>query len=275
VVQQEKITVIQPHHGLRFINLRELWEYRELFWAFVVRDIKVRYKQTVIGALWAILQPLSTMVVFTFFFGQLAKIGSDGVPYPVFSYSGLILWTYFTGALTAASNSMLGASGLITKVYFPRVIIPLSATLTGLIDYLVAAIILAILLIYFGITPPLTILILPLLIAITWLLVSGIGMFLAAVNVKYHDVKYAVPFIIQLGMFFTPVIYPISIAPNFKTLLMLNPMTGIIEAHRAVILGNHPVNLSALGISIALTVAIFVGGALYFRSVEKYFADII
>jgi len=253
----------------------ELWAYRELLFAFVIRDLKVRYKQTVIGAVWAILQPLSTMVVFTFFFGTIAKINSDGVPYPIFSYSGLILWTYFTGALSAASNSMVGATSLITKVYFPRVIIPLSATLTGLVDYLVAATILAVLLVYYAITPPLAMLLLPFLVLLTWLLASGLGMFLAAVNVKYHDVKYAVPFFIQLMLFFTPVIYPISIAPNFKTLLMLNPMTGIIEAHRALILGNIPVNLTSLGISIIMTILIFIGGAIYFRSVEKYFADII
>jgi lipopolysaccharide transport system permease protein len=275
VVQQEPITIIEPHKGLRFINMPELWAYRELLFAFVIRDLKVRYKQTVIGAVWAILQPLSTMVVFTFFFGTIAKINSDGVPYPIFSYSGLILWTYFTGALSAASNSMVGATSLITKVYFPRVIIPLSATLTGLVDYLVAATILAVLLVYYAITPPLAMLLLPFLVLLTWLLASGLGMFLAAVNVKYHDVKYAVPFFIQLMLFFTPVIYPISIAPNFKTLLMLNPMTGIIEAHRALILGNIPVNLTSLGISIIMTILIFIGGAIYFRSVEKYFADII
>ena len=271
----EPITIIEPYKGLRFINLRELWSYRELLIAFVIRDLKVRYKQTVIGALWAILQPLSTMVVFTFFFGTIAKISSDGVPYPIFSYSGLILWTYFTTALTSASNSMVGATSLITKVYFPRVIIPLSATLTGLVDYLVAASILAVLLVYYAITPPLAILLLPFLVLLTWFLASGLGMFLAAVNVKYHDVKYAVPFFIQLMMFFTPVIYPISIAPNFKNLLMLNPMTGIIEAHRALILGNHAVNFTSLGISLVMTILIFVGGAIYFRSVEKYFADII
>lgn len=275
MVQQEPITIIEPHKGLRFINMPELWAYRELLFAFVIRDLKVRYKQTVIGAVWAILQPLSTMVVFTFFFGTIAKINSDGVPYPIFSYSGLILWTYFTGALSAASNSMVGATSLITKVYFPRVIIPLSATLTGLVDYLVAATILAVLLVYYAITPPLAMLLLPFLVLLTWLLASGLGMFLAAVNVKYHDVKYAVPFFIQLMLFFTPVIYPISIAPNFKTLLMLNPMTGIIEAHRALILGNIPVNLTSLGISIIMTILIFIGGAIYFRSVEKYFADII
>lgn len=275
MVQQEPITIIESHQGLRFINFKELWQYRELFWAFVIRDLKVRYKQTVIGVLWAILQPLTTMVVFSFFFGTIAKISSDGVPYPIFSYSGLILWTYFTGALTAASNSMVGASNLITKVYFPRVIIPLSATLTGLVDYAVAASILAVLLVYFSILPPLAILTLPLLVILTWFLASGLGMFLSAINVKYHDVKYAVPFIIQLGLFFTPVIYPISITPNFKWLLMLNPMTGIIEAHRAVILGSHAVNYLSLGISVLMTIIIFFFGALYFRSVEKYFADII
>lgn len=275
MVSGELLTHIAPTHGLRLLNFSELWQYRELFWAFVIRDLKVRYKQTLIGGLWAILQPLSTMVVFSIFFGTIANISSEGVPYPIFSYAGLILWTYFTTSLTASSNSMVGASSLITKVYFPRIIIPLSATLTGLVDYAVSSLVLALLLIYYSIIPPLSIAFLPLLIILTWILVSGIGLFLSALNVKYHDVKYVVPFFIQLMLFFTPVIYPISIAPNYKHLLLLNPMTGIIEFHRGIILGNVALNWVGLGISALITLIIFVGGALYFRSVEKYFADII
>lgn len=269
------LTIIGAGKRWRFIDFRELWQFRELLYAFVVRDLKVRYKQTLIGVLWAILQPFATMVVFSFFFGTIAKIGSEGVPYPIFSYSGLILWTYFTAALTNASNSMVGAAGLITKVYFPRVVVPISATLTGLVDYFVAFIILLAMLVFFRVAPPLGIIFVPFIVLLTCLLVVGMGLWLSALNVKYHDVKFAVPFFIQLMLFFTPVIYPISIAPTFKNLLMLNPMTGIIEAHRALILGNHSVNLVALGISTIVTILIFVSGVIYFRSVERYFADII
>lgn len=269
------LTIIGAEKRWRFIDFRELWQFRELLYAFVVRDLKVRYKQTLIGVLWAILQPFATMVVFSFFFGTIAKIGSEGVPYPIFSYSGLILWTYFTAALTNASNSMVGAAGLITKVYFPRVVVPISATLTGLVDYFVAFIILLAMLVFFRVVPPLGIIFVPFIVLLTCLLVVGMGLWLSALNVKYHDVKFAVPFFIQLMLFFTPVIYPISIAPTFKNLLMLNPMTGIIEAHRALILGNHSVNLVALGISTIVTILIFVSGVIYFRSVERYFADII
>lgn len=271
----EPITVIKAGKKLRFIDFKELWQFRELLQAFVVRDLKVRYKQTAIGVAWAILQPFATMVVFSFFFGTIAKIGSDGVPYPIFSYSGLILWSYFTTALTNASNSMVNSAGLITKVYFPRVIIPISATLTGIIDYGVAAVIVLGMLVYFHIVPPIGIVLVPLLVLLTCTLAIGMGLWLSAINIKYRDVKFAVPFFIQLMLFFTPVIYPVSIAPTFKNILMFNPMTGIIEAHRALILGNHPVNLLSLVVSIVITVIIFVSGAIYFRSVERNFADII
>lgn len=271
----EIIRIIEPKKGLRLIDFTELWEYRELFWAFILRDLKVRYKQTLIGALWAIIQPLSTMLVFSFFFGSVAKISSDGVPYPIFSYSGLILWTYFTTSLSSANSSMIGSSALITKVYFPRVIIPLASTLTGIVDYFISGLVLVILFLYFKIVPSPSIFLLPFIVFTTWILVSGLGMFLAALNVKYHDVKYAVPFLIQLMLFFTPVIYPLSIAPNYRGYLMLNPMTGIMEAHRALMLGNASVNLYLLGSSIIMSIIIFILGALYFKSVEKYFADII
>ena len=271
---QEKITIIKPKGKFQFIDLKEIWEFRELFWTFVVRDVKVRYKQTIIGGLWAILQPFLTMIVFSFFFGTILKISSNGVPYPIFSYSGLILWTYFTGAVTAASNSLIASSNLLTKVYFPRLIIPLSTTLLGLVDYTIAALLVSVLLIYFKITPTSAIIFVPLITIITWFLASGIGFWLSAVNVKYRDVRFAVPFFIQLLLFITPVIYPTSVAPRFKNLMMLNPMTGLIEAHRAMIL-NLPINSTSIMVSIFLTAIIFVSGAFYFKSVEKYFADII
>lgn len=271
----EKITIIEPKGRFQFIDWREIWEYRELFLTFVVRDIKVRYKQTFIGGLWAILQPFMTMIVFSFFFGNILKVPSDGVPYPIFSYSGLILWIYFTSAVSAASGSLIGSTSLITKVYFPRIIIPLAATMTGLVDYAISAVLLIGLLIYFQIAPSPFVFLIFGIALLTWILASGIGLWLSAINVKYRDVRYAVPFFIQLMLFFTPVIYPISIAPRFEKLLALNPMTGFIETHRALILGTGKFPLELFFIAIFITLVIFFSGAFYFKSVEKYFTDII
>lgn len=271
----ETKTVIRPSGKLQFLNLKEIWPYRELLFSFVKRDIQVRYRQTILGGLWAILQPFSTMVIFSFFFGHLAKISSGGVPYPIFSYAGLLLWTYFSNALTASSQSMIASISLITKVYFPRIIIPMASTMTGILDYLIASIVLVGLMLYYQIVPTIAILLVPLTVFLTWLLAMGMGFWLSAVNVKYRDVGYILPFFIQLMLFMTPVIYPTSIAPNFKYLLMLNPMTGIIDAHRAMILGNVPINWGGLGISVVLILIILISGSAYFKSVEKYFADII
>lgn len=270
-----KVTIIKPTGKLQFLSLKEIWPYRELLFTFVKRDIQVRYRQTVIGGLWAIIQPLSTMVIFSFFFGHLAKISGGGVPYPIFSYAGLLLWTYFTGAVSASSASMVASAALITKVYFPRILIPIAATMTGLLDYLVASVVLIGLMLYYQIMPTAQIFLVPLTLLLTWLLAMGIGFWLSAINVKYRDVGYILPFFIQLMLFVTPVIYPSSIAPNFKFLLSLNPMTGIIDAHRAMILGGLPIDWGALGLSAILVIIILFTGSAYFKSVEKYFADII
>lgn len=269
------ITIIEPQKKFAFPNLRELWLYRELLYSFVVRDLKVRYRQTVIGGLWAILQPLTTMVVFSVFFGTIAKIGSEGVPYPIFSYAGLLLWIYFSSSVGNGSNSLVGSAGLLTKIYFPRLIIPISAVIVGLVDYAIAFIVLGGLMWYYHIVPTVAMLGIPLLLLLTLLLSSGISFWLSAINVKYHDVRFVLPFFIQLMMFFTPVIYPISVAPNYRLILALNPMSGIVEAHRAMILGNQPINWELLGISALITLVIFITGGIYFRSVEKNFADII
>jgi len=242
---------------------------------FIKRDIKVRYKQTVIGGLWAILQPFLTMVVFTVFFGNMLKIESEGVPYAIFSYSGLLLWTYFTNSVSNASNSMITNSNLISKIYFPRILIPLSATLVGLIDYIIASIVVIGLMIYYQFLPKINIVFLPIIVFFTWMLAAGIGFWFSAINVKYRDVRYAVPFFIQLLIFITPVIYPVSIAGKYTWLLSLNPMTGFIEAHRAMILGHQIINVQLIGISIILTLLIFVTGLMYFKFVERYFADVI
>lgn len=270
-----KALIIKPSSPLRFVNVPELWRYRELLWAFVKRDIQVRYRQTVIGGLWAIIQPFSTMIIFSFFFGHLAGISGGGVPYPIFSYAGLLLWTYFTNAITSSSASMVASASLITKVYFPRILIPIAATMTGIVDYLVASCVLIGLMFYYHIMPTSMIFLVPLTLLLTWILAMGMGFWLSAINVKYRDVGYILPFFIQLLLFVTPVIYPSSIAPNFKFLLALNPMTGIIDAHRAMILGGLPINWGALGISAILAITILITGSAYFRSVEKYFADII
>lgn len=271
----DQITIIKPSGKLQFLNPRELWSYRELITSLVKRDIQVRYRQTIIGGLWAIMQPLTTMVIFSFFFGRLAGISGDGVPYPIFSYAGLLLWIYFTNAITSSSGSMVASAGLITKVYFPRIIIPIAATVTGLLDYLIASVVLVGLMLYYQIMPQPQILLAPLTLVLTWMLAMGMGFWLSAINVKYRDVGYILPFFVQLMMFVTPVIYPSSIAPNYKFLLSLNPMTGIIDAQRAIILGGSPINWQSLGLSALLVLVILLTGSAYFKSVEKYFADII
>jgi lipopolysaccharide transport system permease protein len=268
------VTVVKPKPKWMLFDFREIWRYRELLLAFVIRDIKVRYRQTIVGGLWAIAQPFTTMVVFSFFFGYIAKISSGGVPYPVFSYAGLVLWSYFTNSLTAASNSMVGNAGLITKVYFPRVIVPIAATVSGLLDYLVAFSIMFLLMVYFRVVPGVSIFLVPFVVLLTWFLSIGLGFWLSAINVKYRDVGYILPFFIQILLFATPIIYPVSIAPNFKWLLLLNPMTGIIETHRALILGN-PVPINELILSVIFTAVISIGGLIYFKRAERHFADII
>ena len=225
--------------------------------------------------MWAIIQPFLTMVVFTLFFGSVVKVPSEGVPYAIFSYSGLLLWTYFSNAITAASNSTVSNSDLISKIYFPRIILPISATIVGFLNYAIAFVIVFGMMIYFQFAPTLNILLVPVILFFTWLLACGIGFWLSAINVKYRDVRYALPFFIQLLLFMTPVIYPVSIAGDYEWLLALNPMSGFIQAHRAMIIGHQPINFQLLGISIVLTLFIFFTGLMYFKSVERYFADII
>ena len=271
----DDITIIKPSNGLLRIDFKEFYKYRELFFTLALKDVKVRYKQTIIGGLWAIIQPLMTMVVFTIFFGNVMKVPSDGVPYAIFSYSGLLLWIYFTNALSASSGSLLANAPLISKVYFPRLIIPLSSTLVGIIDYIIAFFIVFGLMFYYDFVPGIGLLLIPIIVFFTWMLASGIGFWLSAINVKYRDVQYVIPFFIQLLLFVTPVIYPISIAGKYTWLLMLNPMSGFIEAHRAMILGNQCINFNMIGISILFTLIIFITGIIYFKSVERYFADVI
>lgn len=270
------ITIIKPQSGWIRINFKELWRYRELFYIFTWRDIKVRYKQTVIGIVWAILQPFLLMVVFSTFFGGLAKIPSDNIPYPIFVFSGLIFWNYFSTALNNTSNSLIENENIIKKVYFPRLILPLSPSITPIIDFLIASVVFGGMLIYYHFTPTLIgIIILPLLMIISFLSAAGLGTFSAAINVRYRDIKYALPFFIQLLIFLTPVIYPATlIEQKYRWLLALNPMTGVIEAARAGIIGSGPVDFNLLAISGIISIIFFLFGIYYFRKTEKSFADI-
>lgn len=269
-------TVIRPKRLFHLSDLRELWNYRELLYFFSWRDLKVRYKQTFLGVLWSILQPFVTMVVFSFFFGKLAGIPSDGVPYPIFVYTGLLFWQFFSDALGETSNSLLANKAIVTKVYFPRLILPVSSVITKFIDFAIASVILIGMMFYYGYTPNLAgLLILPLLLALTFMSAIGLGLFLAAVNVKYRDVRYALPFFIQILLFVTPVIYPASIAGAYSKFLALNPMMGVIQSARAALLGTTPVNWSLIGVSAVVGAALLVFGVAYFKKTERYFADII
>jgi lipopolysaccharide transport system permease protein len=270
------ITIIKPSKGWSALNFRELFRYRELLYFLAWRDIKIRYKQTILGASWAVLQPFFTMIVFTIFFGKMAKIPSEGVPYPIFSYAGLLPWTYFANAVSLSGNSLVGSSNLITKVYFPRLYVPMGATLAGLVDYVIAITVLVAMMIWYRFVPRIEMLLLPMIMLLCLLASTGVGMWLSAMNVKYRDIKYTIPFLIQLWLFATPVIYPTSmLSEKYRWIMALNPMAGIIEAHRAMILGNKPIDWSALAISSSIIILIFVIGAFYFKRMERSFADVI
>ena len=269
-------TIIRPKKIFSLRDIKELWQYKELLYFLSWRDIKVRYKQTIIGGVWAIMQPLITMIVFTVFFGKLANMPSDNVPYPIFVYVGLLFWQFFSSALADTSNALVANQAIVKKVYFPRLLLPISTVITKFIDFIIASLILVGMMIYYKYTPSLEgILVLPLLLLITFFASTGAGLFLSALNVKYRDVRYALPFFIQLLLFVTPVIYPASIAGKFSWILAFNPMMGVIQTARAGLLHTTPINWTLLGISTIVCLAIFAIGLIYFKKVEKYFADII
>ena len=269
------IVVIQPSKSWVALNLRDLWQYRDLLYILTMRDIKVRYKQTLLGAAWAIIQPLFTMLIFTLFFGKLAGMPSDGIPYPLFAYAGLLSWTFFSNAVTNSGNSLVGNSNLITKVYFPRMIIPMSSVASGLLDFFIAFGLLVVLMFYYGAGLSINLLMLPVLVILTSLLAIGIGMWMSALNVKYRDIRYALPFLIQLGMFASPIIYPASLVPEkWRWLIWINPIAGQIEAYRSAFFGK-PFDWLALGVSTILTFAVLIYAAFMFKRMEKSFADII
>lgn len=276
MITMSRVTVIRPKKVLSLEDFKEIWRYKELLYFFVWRDLKVRYKQTAVGILWAIFQPFMAMVVFSVVFGKLAHMPSDGVPYPIFVYTGLLFWQFFSSSLGDVSNSLIGNQSIVTKVYFPRLILPLGAIATNLVDFFVASIVLIGLMFYYGFVPHLSgLLILPLLLIITFLAALGGGLFLASINVKYRDVRYILPYFMQMLLFVTPVIYPSSIAGTYAWILSINPMTGVIKAARAAVLGTEPINWFLLMLSGIAVSVLLVIGVVMFKKTERYFADII
>lgn len=271
----EQVTIIEPTQGWRLIDWKELWAYRELLYVLTMRDIKVRYKQTVLGFAWAIIQPFMMMVVFSVFFGQLAKIPSDGLPYPIFVYAGLLPWTFFANSISSSANSVVGSAHLISKVYFPRLIIPLSSVGSGLVDFAIATVILLLLMVYYGVSLTLNLLLAPILVADVVVTALGVGTCLSALNVAYRDFRYVVPFLVQFWMFATPVVYPATLVPReWQWALYVNPMAGAIEGFRSVFLG-RPFDVPGILISLTFAAIVFIAGIAYFEKVERRFADII
>ncbi len=258
------------------LSLREFFTYRELLYFLTKRDIKVRYRQTLLGGLWAILQPFLTMVVFSVFFGRMAKMPSDGIPYPIFVYAGLVPWLYFANAVTASGGSLVNNAQLVTKVYCPRLIIPTAACIAGLLDFFVAMTVLVVMMVYYQFLPGLEILLFPVLVGLTFLCAAGVGLWLSAANALYRDFRYVIPFLVQLWLFVSPVIYPVTLVnEKYRWILALNPMGGVIEAYKACLLGHVPINWALLGLSTTVILLILATGLLYFKTVEKTLADVI
>jgi len=269
------VTVIRPSRGWVPINFHELWHYRELLYFLTWRDLKVRYKQTVLGALWAIIQPVFTMVVFSLFFGRLAKVPSDGIPYPLFALSGLIPWQLFAYALTQSSNSVVANKNLVSKVYFRRLIVALAAVLSGLVDFGIAFGVLLVMFIFYGFVPNPALVMIPLAIILTIFSALAVGLWLSALNVRYRDVQYTIPFLTQLWMFATPIAYPASLIPaQFRVVYGLNPMAGVVECFRWGLFGQRAASFALIGLSSFVVLLAFLGGLAYFRRVEKTFADL-
>jgi lipopolysaccharide transport system permease protein len=270
------VILIKPSKGWVSLKLQELWEYRELLYFLVWRDVKVRYKQTVLGAAWAIIQPFFTMVVFSLFFGKLAKMPSDGIPYPLFSYAALVPWAFFANGLSQASNSLVGSSHLITKVYFPRLVVPISSVISGILDFALAFIVLLGMTLYYGIIPTFNVIWLPFLLLLAFVTALGVGMWFSALNVQFRDVRYVLPFLTQFWMFATPIVYPSSLLPEpWRTVYGLNPMVGVVEGFRWALLGTQTAPGPIVIVSSFASIAILIGGAFYFKRMEKTFADLV
>jgi len=274
--EKMKEIVLEPPHSWFNLHLNELWEFRELLYFLVWRDIKVRYKQTVLGATWAIIQPLFTMIIFSVIFGKFAKLPSDGIPYPVFSYTALLPWQLFSKALSDASGSLVNNQQFVTKIYFPRIFLPASSILSGVVDFMVALLVLFVMMWFYNIPVTLNILILPLLILFVLMTSMAVAMWLASINVKYRDVKYILPFLTQVWMYATPVAYSITLIPEeWRNLYALNPMVGVVEGFRWALLGQQTAVGPLIGVSIFIVIFLFVGGLIYFQRMELTFSDII
>ncbi len=268
--------IVRPQKGLVFVDFRELWEFRDILLAFVTKNISARYKQSLLGVTWVVLKPLINMAIFTVLFGKLAQFPSDGIPYPIFVFSGLLPWTYFSNALGAGTSSLVGNSGLISKIYFPRVMLPISSNISNLLDLGISLLVLFVLMLFYKIQLQIMIIFIPLLILALLLTALGPGLFFGALNVRYRDVGQIISFIIQAWMYLTPVLYPVSLIPEqYRLWAYLNPMTGITDAFRACMLGHTQVNALGLMISLTMSTVILISGLMYFKKTERTFADII
>lgn len=267
---------IRKRTNFQRIDIKEILQFRDFFRFLILRDIKVKYKQSILGMLWAIIRPFFMMIIFTLFLGKLAKIPSDGVPYPIFNYTALVAWTYFSSAITISSNSLVGASSLISKVYFPRLLIPLTPILAGLLDFIIAFIVVIPMMMLYNIHFTVMALILPILFFLMVLAATGVGLIFSALNAKYRDIQNIIPFLTQFWMFASPIVYPASLVPErYRMIYALNPMTGIIEGFRSALLGTIPFPTEMVLLSVAISIMIFLGGVLYFTQVERYLADVI
>ncbi len=276
----EQQVIIEKKRGLAALKLDDLWQYRELLYFLVWRDIKVRYKQTALGVAWAVLQPLFSMVVFSVLFGSLLKVPTGDVPYPIFSYAALLPWNYFAGSLTRSSTSVVNSAHLITKVYFPRLVIPISGVLAGLLDFAIAFVVLIGMMFYFGITPTRAVFTLPAFLLLAMVTALGFGLWLSALNVRFRDVNYLIPYLVQIWMYVTPVVYGSTLIPErFRFLLALNPMTGVVEGFRWALLGSQLADAAPPGalfpVSVGISLLVLISGGIFFRNTERSFADII
>lgn len=274
-MSKSPVIFIKSSPGWVALKLNELWDYRELLYFLIWRDVKVRYKQTVLGAGWAIIQPFFTMIVFSVFFGKLAKMPSDGIPYPIFSYAALVPWTFFTNGLNKAANSLVSNSGLIKKIYFPRLCIPIASVLSGVFDFILSFLVLIVMMFYYGLTPTMNIFWLPLLLLLSLSASLGVSLWLSAMNVQFRDIRYIIPFILQFWMFATPIVYPSSLLPEpWRTIYGINPMVGVVEGFRWALLGTNTAPGPIIIVSSLVTFLLLVSGAFYFRRLEKTFADV-
>ena len=274
--QRNPTVVIQPSKGRFHFDLRAVWEYRELLYFLVWRDVKVRYKQTVLGVAWAVLQPLLTMAIFTVVFGSFASIPSDGLPYSIFAYTALLPWQYFSQAISHSGDSLVNSANLISKVYFPRLVVPIAATLAPLVDFAVAFVILLGMMVWFGVAPTWDLLALPLFLLLALLTALAVSLFLSALNVQYRDVRYTIPFLVQFWMYASPVAYPVSLVPKkWQLFYSLNPLVGVIDGFRWALLGKVRPNFGAMAVSAGIVVLLLLGGISYFKRMERTFADVI